>query len=411
VVSAARLLDIDVSGVQWKDQDEVASVSPGAYRRFTDAEELIGRPNDTGLDQGIENYQKALEIDPRFGLAYARLSIAYSRKFLISRDRAMLSLAERNADLALRYHPASAKSALSRAIVDMYSGKTQDALDGLNRAITLEPESPQVLLFKAQALRNLDRPADEEIVYRRIIAERPNYWPAYNELGFTFYRRGKYQEAAEAFAEGSAVAPRVASLFANQGTMFLLLNKKKDAEEAFRHSLQLAPSVIAYSSLGALSFQAGDYRKALDYYEKERDLRPRNDVAWRNIADCYAMIGDSARMIESYSKARDLISEVLRTNPTRGTNWMNLAFYEAKLGNTAKAEAALRTAEARGASELQSQFKRVQVLALLGRKEEAIRLLLECLDKGLSQTDVELALDLKGLIKDPRYLQRKTENR
>jgi hypothetical protein len=42
----------------------------------------------------------------------------------------------------------------------------------------------------------------------------------------------------------------------------------------------------------------------------------------------------------------------------------------------------------------------------MGRKQEALKLLLWCMDKGLSPEEVNLALDLKDLRKDPRYVAR-----
>jgi len=39
----------------------------------------------------------------------------------------------------------------------------------------------------------------------------------------------------------------------------------------------------------------------------------------------------------------------------------------------------------------------------LGEKDEALGLVLSCLDQGLSTVEVELALDLKQLRSDPRY--------
>ena len=41
----------------------------------------------------------------------------------------------------------------------------------------------------ARLLRDLDRRSEEEKVYRSIIADRPNYWPAYNLLGQNLYRQ------------------------------------------------------------------------------------------------------------------------------------------------------------------------------------------------------------------------------
>src|SRR5205814_688136 len=124
--------------------------------------------------------QKVLEADPRFALGYARLSMAYKRKHHSSQDPAVLSLASRNADLAIRYNANSAKSVLSRALIDVDLGKTQEALNGLDRALQLDPGNPQTLLNRAVLLRDLVRRKEEELVYRTITKDRPNYWPAYN---------------------------------------------------------------------------------------------------------------------------------------------------------------------------------------------------------------------------------------
>lgn len=121
------------------------------------------------------------------------------------------------------------------------------------------------------------------------------------------------------------------------------------------------------------------------------------------MADSYAMLGQSKLVTENYAKAADLLSESLRTNPRLGSAWMTLAFYEAKLGHRAQAEADLKTAEARGAADLYSQFTKAQIMALLGHKEEALQLVLDCIDKGLSEVDVALALDLKEVRADPRF--------
>ena len=45
-------------------------------------------------------------------------------------------------------------------------------------------------------------------------------------------------------------------------------------------------------------------------------------------------------------------------------------------------------------------------MALLGKKDEALRLVLECLNRGLSRVEVDLAIDLADLRLDPRYRNR-----
>ena len=37
------------------------------------------QPNDSGLDAAIEQYKQAMELDPRYAIAHAKLAQAYGR--------------------------------------------------------------------------------------------------------------------------------------------------------------------------------------------------------------------------------------------------------------------------------------------------------------------------------------------
>jgi serine/threonine-protein kinase len=401
-ILAAELLDIPQSGAGLKDQDEITKLPPEAYRTFGEAEDSRSQPNDRGLDEAINKYQKVLESEPRFALGFAELSLAYSRQYQIGHDRAFLSLAESNGAMALHYNQQSAKGTLAVAVCYLEAGKTQEAVNGFARALQLDPGNPQILLYKARIYRDLAEMSEEESVYREIIRYRPNYWPGYNELGNCLFHQTRYQEAADAFAEAAALAPRVALPLTNQAVMYFALNRYQDAEGAFRRSLELAPSELAYSNLGTIVFMKGNYQGAIDNYKKALDLNPKSHRAWRNLADSYAMLGDSRREQESYARAAETLADSLRVNPKPGSNWATLAFYHAKLGRRSDAEAELKTADEHGLDS-RARFTKAQALAVLGLTEEALALVLDCIDHGLSSLDVDLALDLKQVRADPRY--------
>jgi len=401
--AAASMLQLPAAPLGPSDPEQLQRVSAAAYEAFSKAEDLVRRPNDDGLDQAIAEYQKALEADPNFALGYARLAVAYVRKFHNTRQTANLRLAENNSARALALNLNSAKAVFSQGLVDLYQGRTSIALDELAKAARMDPGNPEFLLHQAAAFGDLGKTKDEEQIYRQLKKNRPNFWPAYNELGWLLYSQGRLPEAAETFQEAAAVAPQVALPLANAGSMYLLLKRKKDAIEAFQKSVSIAPNELGYINLGNVAFEDHDYSKALQLYEKARDLNPQSHFTWRSIGDCYAVLGNRKQMLESYARAAEAMANNLKANPASGSDWMTLAFYEAKVGRQSQAEADMRTAEDRGAASVEAQFMKAQTLAVLGKKKDALRLVLACLDRGLSTVEVEYALDLDEIRRDSHY--------
>ena len=324
-------------------------------------------------------------------------------------DPAILTLARQNAEKAADSNSTSATGLLSRALVYLYTGDTNNAMTYFAKALKADPGNPEVMLYRAQALRNTNRWPEAEQTYREILKERPNYWPAHNELGWILFRQAKYQQAADAFDAAAMAAPNVAKPLANLGEMYIELGKHDEAIDASQRSIQRNPNETAYRNLGDIAFSDGNYKNALANYQQAANLDPKYHMIWRDIGDCYAMLGQPALVRENYAKAARLLSEELQDNPRSGPTWMTLAFYHAKIGNAASAATDIENAERRGAGDVESQFTKVQALALLGKKEDATKLLLTCMDRGLSPVEVDFALDLKEIRKDPRYLSRVTK--
>lgn len=404
--AAARLLGLSEKEKSTKDTDELQDISAAAFASFSQAEQLANQPNNTGLDAAILKYGECLEKEPHFRLGYAKLAIAYTRKYRILHDPALLTLARQNADKATDANSNSAIGLLSQALAHLYTGNTNEAMEYFAKALKADPGNPDVMLYRAQALRDLNRLPEAEQTYRDILKERPNYWFANNELGWILFRQAKYQQAADAFDAAAMAAPNVAMPLANLGSMYLELGKHDEAIDASKRSIQRSPNELGYRNLGDIAFSDGNYRAALANYQQAAALDPKRHVIWRDIGDCYMMLGQPALVRENYAKAAHLLSDSLRDNPRSGPAWMTLAFYHAKIGNTTGAVSDMENAEHRGANDVQSQFMKVQTLAVLGKKEDATKLLLACMDRGLSPTDVNLALDLKDIRKDPRYLSR-----
>jgi serine/threonine protein kinase/tetratricopeptide (TPR) repeat protein len=401
---SAKLLGLPRREKRMRDEEELKTISPEGFQLFSQAEELASQPNNPNLDAAILKYGECLAKEPRFHLGYAKLAMAYVRQYYRTHEPALLSLAQQNAEKAADEHSASAQGLLSRAQVYLYSGKQQQALDFIGRSLKVDPGNPETMLSKGYALRYLNRWPEAEQLYRDILKQRPNFWPAYNELAYVLSRQVKYQQAAEAFDAAAMAAPNVALPLANLGAMYVAIGKHDEAIDASKRSIARSPNPVAFRNLGDLAFTDKHYEVALEYFGQAAELDPKSHKNYRDIGDCYTMLGNPAKVRESYQKAAKLLSDVVQVNPRNGPGWMTLAFYHAKVGDPAAATKDIENAEKYGASDVKSKFNKVQALALLGRKQEALTLLLECMKQGLSPVEVDLALDLKDLRKDPRYL-------
>lgn len=400
----AALLDLRLSGGSLTDQDEIAALPAAAFQQLAAADELLARPNYTGLDEAIAGYQQLIDRQPKFAAGYARLSAAFEQKYRRGPDRAVLALAERNADFALRLNPESVGAIVSRAMVDVQLGRVDEAFAEMQRALDLDPGNTQILLVKARAYRGLDRLKDEEATYRELIARRPNYWPGYDQLGLALYRQARYEEAAQAFTEGTVVAPNIVRLLNNLGAMQMLLRRPDAAMETYQRSIAATPTAPALQNLGTLAFAKQDFNGALAYYQQALTLSPKDEAIYRNIGDIHSVLGDKGRSLEYFARGEALIAQGLKINPKRGESWMISAYYQAKLGRQDMALSALRQADSLGASNIPSQLKKVQTLVLVGRSDEALPLLIALRQKGLSQEDVDMAIDLRELRRNPLYL-------
>ncbi len=417
--AALALLDLPEKEPELSDEQELKRLPAEPFKTFSEAENLANDPNETGLNESIGKYEQVLAEQPHFALGYARLGIAYARLLRSTGVNALSDLAEQNAVLALRYNPRSPTARFSLALAYLYSGRTKQALANLGEALQADPDNPEYMLYEAQAYRDLGGKEGLEKaagVYERIVKDvRPNYWPAYNEYGFVLARLKRYDDAEKEFEKGSLVAPNVAAPLANLASMYFekddggnpeVRQKNKEAAiDACNRSLARHPNDQAYLILGDCAFEDHDYDKARDYYLNASQIDPNYHLTWRNIGDCYEKKGQRTLVQAYYTKAAGTLSRFVALNPSRGDEWATLAFYHAKTHDLENAQKDLDNARLHQTTDVDSQFMIAQALVLMNRREEALNLLLKCMDEGLSPVDVDNALDLASLQKDPRYAE------
>jgi len=403
VQAAASLLNLDrYSNSNRRSEPETQSAA--AFTAFQSAETLVKQPNDTGLEAAIDKYKEALDLDPRYAAAYAALAFAYGRLYALHHDSAMLELARGNCEAALKLNPDLVEAHLALASVLGETGNTQSALEEIAKALALDPSNPMTLVSQGQIYSRLNRWADSERSFQRVLRERPNYWLAYNELGVALNSQGKYPEAIEAFRKACIAAPRSSLAFNNVGAVYLQIGDFSNATESFKKSLALKPNGMAASNTSLALRSEGKYAEALPFAQKSVELDPGNDANWLELGDCYSSLhGHQREAVSAYQRAADEIQRHLRTDATDGPSWMASALYLIKSGNRENALSNFKKAESLGANDMDSQLTKARILELLGRRDDALATLAVCFQRGATRFEIVPVPDFGSLQKDSRY--------
>jgi len=404
VRAAASLLSVS-SYLQDPERTQPGTHSAAAFTAFQQAETLMKQPNDEGLDAAIAKYKEAVDLDPQYAIAHARLGIAFGHLYGLRRDPAALELARGNCERALMLEPNLVDGHLALALVFEQTGDERGALDEITKALKLDPSNPRALLWQGQIFGRLNHWADAEDSFKRVLQERPNSWVAYNEWGVVLNGLGKYQEAIEKFRAASLAAPGNSQALGNLGGAYLQIGDFTQATEALKKSLALQPNDLAAVNASlALRYQ-GKFAEALPFAQQAVQLNSTDDTNWLELGECYSSLGNHVSEAKSaYLRAAQETEKYLRTDPTNGPSWMRLALYQVKSGNQHDSLALIQKAESLGANDMDSQLFKARILELLGKRDEALATLAACFRKGATSLQFAPFPDMESLRRDPRYL-------
>ena len=383
-------------------------VGPGttnaeAFVAFREAETLRSQENDTGLDQAIQKYTEAINLDPTYAVAQSRLAWAYLREYALKNNSAALHLAGLNCEAALRREPDLVDARLGLASFLQKTGDKRGADEQMARALQIDPTNPHTLTYQANFYAGENQWALAEQTFKRVFNLRPNYWLGHQELGVLYDVEGKYHEALVEFRAASLAAPRNALAVKNTGSVYLQLGQVQQAFESLQTSYAMKPDSATALAIAELFRVQHKYTEALDYAERAARMTPGTPDVWIELGDVHLSAGHRTQAEQAFSQAATYLDEDLRTSPNNGPGWMDLALCRAKTGQTEAALTLLARAEANHADDMDSQLLKVRILELAGRRDDALATLTRCLTRGPAQFQLQVMPDLEKLRTTAEY--------
>jgi DNA-binding winged helix-turn-helix (wHTH) protein/tetratricopeptide (TPR) repeat protein len=187
--------------------------------------------NDWDSELVARQYQRAVELDPTFALAWARLSIIHNEIFWFRRDASQ--------------------------------ARRQLARDAAMRAITLQPDLPEARMALGWYHYHVEQDARAAVAeLKRAVAGMPGDEEAHWRLGIVYRRYGELEKALAEFEKLYELGPADRRWLFAAVEIHLLLRQYPEAQELCDRLLEVAPdhsATLTYKALIPL-YRDGDAR-------------------------------------------------------------------------------------------------------------------------------------------------------
>jgi DNA-binding winged helix-turn-helix (wHTH) protein/tetratricopeptide (TPR) repeat protein len=278
--------------------------SAGAHEAYLKGRFFLDQRSIRGWQQALDQFQRAVALDPRDPAAQAGLADTYTAMsdFGVASPAEMRPRAMLGARRALELDPRSAEgqAALGRAQF-LFDWDFAAAERSLSRAVTLDPD--YMPAHQAMAWLESARGQHTEAVAaaRRALQLDPVNTARYTELAWVLVLGGRHADALREIDRALQLNPRSFETYLMKGWTCELATQPDAAFAAYREALRLggAPeeALQRLDQLYRTEGLPGYYRAWLD---RQGGSAPMSNT-WR--AQLYARVGAPDRAIESLERA------------------------------------------------------------------------------------------------------------
>lgn len=257
------------TGSEGEERTKGGTENPAAYQEYLVGRHLWSQRSPAALEQGLQHFQRAVELDRNYGLAYSGLADSYVGFATFGGHSAKESYlkARGAAGKALELEPTLAEGHSALAMVNLYYDRDWAAAEReFNRAIALRPSDATAHMRYGLALAQFRR-FDEA---RREIArglEADPVDPLLNGgMGQIFYWERRYDEALEQCRKALVLNPNFYPTHILIGRVHLETRAYDKAIGAFKRAIELGGGPQAKAALAdayASSEQPDEARKIL----------------------------------------------------------------------------------------------------------------------------------------------------
>ncbi len=315
-----------------------------AYDAYLLGQQRMARRRSDSLVEAVEYFQKAIDLDPNYALAYVgladahllltlhgtvdrrdahsrakvavetalkldgRLGEAYATRGLIQALDVNVEGAESSFRRAIELSPGYATAYLRYGMFFKNSREPERALEMLRKALDLDPLSPEVNRYLAGVLSDLGRTREAIERYRRAIEIDPGFAPGYASMADVYADDlGQLEEALRWYEKAIEVDPGNPQVRFKLASTYQDMGRFDDAITVWRGMIEADPAAARSSSvaggLASLYEYVGRFEEAKELWRGLIEADPQSPSPHIGLAELYYELGQADEAVRSLHEA------------------------------------------------------------------------------------------------------------
>jgi len=294
-------LRLQLTGAEKKKLRKRPTQNNEAFRLVLQAHYFMGRLSPDGMRKGIALCRQAIEIDPSYAIAYARMSIAYNfiGFFGFGPVAEAFSMAMDTAKKALQLDDSVAEAHVSLGYSLVQNWDFVGAEREARRGLELDPDAAEGWELLARILMARGRVTDAIAAASRAIELAPMDYRAAQVLSISYIASRQFDKAIAQTRKVIEIDPGNPLAHVGLATAYALMGQRDRSIEACKKALAVGADrafiPVAVASVYAQLGDAEEARKIVE--ERERNRKP-DGVSSFWIAAVYARLDEKEKAFQ-----------------------------------------------------------------------------------------------------------------
>lgn len=315
-----------------------------AYDFFLKGRDLFYRSSRQDLEASIPWFNKAVERDPKFSLAYATQAMVYYYLDIFAAEKPHTADIDNLAEKAILYDSRSAESMLAKALSFAQKGKYELSVPYLEKALEYDPRSGLVLHFLTE-FYNIHLPNPPKYLEYAIKKVQVDYATDSTTASFNYFhlsnallQNGFLDEALKFNRKSLALDAN--NFFAGFVGDYVLYAKERDPKKTKERLLarwrQNSGRFDILHEAGKMSVMQRDYDSASLYYDQSMTIM--KSIGYDIFKHEYVRMALAYKMVGQKEKAEQFLREFrdFAENDRTMYKHLHLASYYSFQNDTAK---------------------------------------------------------------------------